>query len=157
MNGLTIVGGFVIKKKVTLLLSLLFVLFISGCEGPADPDLKVKEIAFSDSWNKEKEDIGTPMTQFPSGTEIVYYRIKFEDPFLENFMIRKRWTRNTQDFLAAVCFMPIETIRICGEIHHHLPNMLLESGNYKISIDYFKDGEYHEVDYNDVNRTFTIE
>jgi len=163
VNGLIFVEGFVIRKGRSNFLILLFLimvlLLIWGCpSGPSDPTLKVIEVAFSDTWDKENNDIGTPATQFPSGTDTVYYRIKFEEQFLENLMLRKKWTRNQSDFLTTVCFMPQETVRICGEIHYYISGTNLESGDYKISVYYFKDGEYFEVGYGSgVNKTFTIQ
>jgi len=54
------------KKKACFSILLFFVLLmlvIHGCSTPSPPDpgLKVTEVAFSDTWDKEDKDIGTPL------------------------------------------------------------------------------------------------
>ncbi|MEO0095220.1 MAG: hypothetical protein ABIL66_04935 [candidate division WOR-3 bacterium] len=153
-------------NKIFLLGIIIFVMTTIQCSKDETEDEEtvitelpaITEITFGSKWNSPDSTVAdTGRTFAPSDT--IRYQVKFDSAFGNWFMIKKVWRRNDTLLFSSVALIPLGTKRICGEFRHY-DGQNLETGNYNISILYFKadTAVYDSASYNaGVNRNFTIQ
>lgn len=152
------------RSVIALTIVLCMVLYLQCGDKPLDVGElgeTITRITFGKGWDQINNVLTDTTRVFndPSGTNVVYYEIRFEKPFDAGGMIKKRWERNNSNFLDVTSFMPIATYRICGEMRFY-EEQPLEIGDYRLTVWWYSTlaSNYEIYEYSgSVEETFTIE